>query len=123
MKRHPFREFYLTFVISLSWQIIGFHIKKTLLGEWFPHLLFLSADSVIVKRRAGQSSWHAAVHPATVVPDYLRAWQLIRSHFRVPAPGNECIRHSSEILVGGRPVLSAHLNVETAGSERKRPEI
>jgi NAD(P) transhydrogenase subunit alpha len=25
--------------------------------------------------------------------------------------------------LGGRPVLSAHLNVETAGSERKRPEI
>jgi hypothetical protein len=23
----------------------------------------------------------------------------------------------------GRPILSAHLNVETAGSERKRPEI
>jgi hypothetical protein len=25
--------------------------------------------------------------------------------------------------LGGRPVLSAHLNVETAGSEPKRPEI
>ena len=25
--------------------------------------------------------------------------------------------------LGGRPVLNAHLNVETAGSERKRPEI
>ena len=25
--------------------------------------------------------------------------------------------------LGGRPVLSAHLNVETAGSEPKRPEF
>eukprot|EP01046_Picozoa_sp_COSAG06_P089208 COSAG06_NODE_35597_length_458_cov_0.766017_1_plen_35_part_10 len=35
MKRHPFREFYLTFVLSLSWQIIGFKFEKALQSEWF----------------------------------------------------------------------------------------
>jgi hypothetical protein len=40
----------------------------------------------------------------------------------MPAPGNKYVT-PLRFELGGRPVLSAHLNVETAGSERKRPEI
>ena len=40
----------------------------------------------------------------------------------VPAPGNIYVT-PLRFKLGDRPVLSAHLNVETAGSERKRPEI
>ena len=40
----------------------------------------------------------------------------------VPAPGN-IYATPLRFKLGGRPVLSARFNVETAGSERKRPEI
>ena len=40
----------------------------------------------------------------------------------VPAPGN-VYATPLRFKLSGRPILSAHLNVETAGSERKRPEI
>ena len=43
---------------------------------------------------------------------------------RVPAPGNTYIYVTpARFKLGGRPVLSARFNIETAGSERKRPEI
>jgi hypothetical protein len=32
-------------------------------------------------------------------------------------------KEEAEAAVRGRPILSAHLNVETAGHEPKRPEI
>jgi hypothetical protein len=40
----------------------------------------------------------------------------------VPTPGNIYVTPLT-FKLGGRPVLSAHLNVKTAGSEPKRPEI
>ena len=40
----------------------------------------------------------------------------------VPAPGNEYAT-PLRYKLGGRPVLSARFNVETARSERKRPDI
>jgi|EP01046_Picozoa_sp_COSAG06_P049132 hypothetical protein len=40
----------------------------------------------------------------------------------LPAPGNVYVK-PLRFKLGGRPVLSARLNVETARSERKRPEI
>ena len=40
----------------------------------------------------------------------------------VPAPGNIYVT-PLRFKLGGHPVLSARFNVETAGSERKRPEI
>ena len=50
---------------------------------------------------------------------------LVTKHGLVPAPANLCICHSSDLSfkLGGRPVLSADLDVGTAGSERKRPEM
>ena len=39
----------------------------------------------------------------------------------VPAPVNVYVM-PLRFKLGGRPVLSAYLHVETAGSERKRPE-
>ena len=41
-------------------------------------------------------------------------------------PGTYSVEYWYDYLIAkqdGRPILSAHLNVETAGSERKRPEI
>jgi hypothetical protein len=40
----------------------------------------------------------------------------------VPAPGNVYVARL-RFKLGGRPVLSARFNIETARSERKRPEI
>jgi hypothetical protein len=40
----------------------------------------------------------------------------------VPAPGNIYVT-PLRFKLSGRPILSAHLNVETARSERKQPEI
>jgi hypothetical protein len=45
-----------------------------------------------------------------------------RRHVGVPAPANIYVM-PLRFKLGGRLVLSAHLNVETARSERKRPEI
>ena len=45
-----------------------------------------------------------------------------RASGTVPAPGN-IYATPLRFKLGGRPVLSARFNVETAGSERKRPEI
>jgi hypothetical protein len=42
------------------------------------------------------------------------SWYLLRSIL---------VQQPVRFKLGGRPVLSAQLNVETAGSERKRPEI
>eukprot|EP01046_Picozoa_sp_COSAG06_P014324 COSAG06_NODE_886_length_11771_cov_13.431203_17_plen_183_part_00 len=49
---------------------------------------------------------------------YRRLW----AECEVPAPGNICAM-PLKFTLGGRPVLSARLNVDTARSERKRPEI
>ena len=40
----------------------------------------------------------------------------------VPTPAN-IYAMPLRFKLGGRPILSTHLNVETARSERKRPEI
>jgi hypothetical protein len=44
-------------------------------------------------------------------------------HRAVPAPGNIYVITPLRFKLGGHPVLNARFNVETAGSERKRPEI
>jgi hypothetical protein len=49
----------------------------------------------------------------------LRRDVLLRAE---PAPGNIYVT-PLRFKLGGRPVLSTRFNVETAGSERKRPEI
>eukprot|EP01046_Picozoa_sp_COSAG06_P017964 COSAG06_NODE_1236_length_10137_cov_3.357342_8_plen_60_part_00 len=43
-----------------------------------------------------------------------QGWYLLRSIL---------VQQPVRFKLCGRPVLSAHLNVETAGSEPKRPEI
>ena len=63
--------------------------------------------------------------PFSVFPFLYRAGQslpwlgiqpYIRAHiFQVPAPGNAYVT-PLRFKLGGRPVLSAHLDVETAGS-------
>jgi hypothetical protein len=50
------------------------------------------------------------------------AWYITSGHYNVSAPGNIYVT-PLRFELGGRPVLSARFNVETAASERKRPEI
>jgi hypothetical protein len=69
----------------------------------------------------------------STLTDFPSGGQLMKRHSAPPNPVGE--RHGPCLLrgiyvqtplrfaLGGRPVLSARFNVETAGSERKRPEI
>jgi hypothetical protein len=55
-------------------------------------------------------------------PAIVPAWVSGMSFEGVPAPGNIYVT-PLRFKLGGHPFLSARFNVETAGSERNRPEI
>jgi hypothetical protein len=88
----------------------------------------LANDRRFPRQRKGRFSRRACVF-SPVVHACLPQLVLQKAHHKtfsarllVPAPGNIYVT-PLRFNLGGRPVLSAHLNVETAGSERKRPEI
>ena len=72
--------------------------------------------------RLGTKHRKSCVKKAAFSAGPARARELSLLVSRVPAPGN-IYATPLRFKLSGHPVLSARFNVETAGSERKRPEI
>jgi hypothetical protein len=125
-------------VLSLSWQSIVSHQENSTKQEALVEPFFLSCRSSVFFPQGGLASCVDGSGNADepgfappVVKHVSKEGKLSIGPFGVCVVTamqqyllrSILVQQPVRFKLGGRPVLSAHLNVETAGSEPKRPEF